>query len=97
MCKLHDHHFLLLHASGTEIEFGNEQLSITQSDNTACRTVTAYDNDISDGTRNFMIEVRSDGIATTTVPVQFNPMSVTVSVIDNDGKNFTARPAYMMH
>ena len=71
---------------GTEIEFGTEPLLIGTNNQRVCRTVTALDDDISDGTRTFKIEIRSDDPADIIVPVNFSPDSIPIQVIDNDGE-----------
>ena len=52
-----------------------------------CRTVRAFDDTISDGTKTFRIEVRSDDPVDNTVPVVFDPVSIPVRVVDNDGES----------
>ena len=66
-----------------EIQFGQELFEFAGSNMITCKSITALDDDISEGTQSLQLVI--DTVTGTTVPVEFYPRTIPISVTDNDG------------
>ena len=74
-----------LHPSvGSEVEFGTGLFVFDEGRTVTCKTITAIDDNVSDGTRTSRLII---GIESgTSVPVEIHPDSIPITIRDNDGE-----------
>lgn len=68
----------------SEVQFGEEQFEIAEGLMMTCKSISAIDDDVSDGTQTSRLI--ADTLQGTTVPVVICPRFIPITIIDNDGK-----------
>ena len=66
-----------------EVEYGNERLEFDSAHMTSCKTVTARNDNISDGTHTSMLTIGMPDWSS--VPVIMSPGRIPITVLDTDG------------
>ena len=67
----------------SEVEFGQEQFLIADGRMITCKSISAVDDDISDGTQTFRLITATLG---TDIPVEAHPKFIPITIIDNDSE-----------
>jgi hypothetical protein len=68
----------------SEVGFGPEQFAFENGRRTTCKTIKATDDRVSDGTQTSRLVIGVE--AGTSVPVEIRPVSIPITIIDNDGE-----------
>ena len=66
------------------MQYGNERLEFDSTHFTSCKTITAQDDHISDGTHSSMLTIGRTNWSS--VPIMMSPGRVPITVLDVDGK-----------